>query len=172
MNTEKKIAILGGGSWATAIAKMLLNNTESLNWFMRNEESIKYIKENGRNPRYLTGAELDKDKINLYSDINEAIENSDILIFAIPAAFLKLALSKLKVDIKDKFVVSAIKGIIPDDNMIVGEFFQKIYNVPENSIGVIAGPCHAEVDSLGCNPALRHQRPGHVRPGVLDELCG
>ncbi len=148
MSTEKRIGVLGGGSWATAIVKILTENVTSLNWFMRNEDTIDFIKEHHHNPRYITAASLEVDKINFFNDINKLVQNSDIIIFVIPAIYLKAALSKLTVSIEDKFVVSAIKGIIPDDNMIVGNYFHKKYNVPTNSIGVISGPCHAEEVAL------------------------
>ncbi len=148
MLSNLKIAIIGGGSWATALAKMLLTNIDSLNWYLRKPESIALFKQFGHNPFYLRGVEFDTDKINFYHNINAIVEDSDILIFAIPSAFLKTGLEKLTVDISDKFVVSAIKGIVPEDNLIIGEFFNKHYNVSFENIGVIAGPCHAEEVAL------------------------
>lgn len=148
MNKSSKIAIIGGGSWATAIAKILMENVAEINWYMRNPDTIEQFKELGHNPRYITSAEFDIDKINFFHNIDEVVTNSDIIIFAIPSAFLKNALKNLTVSIKDKFVVSAIKGIVPDENMIIGEFFIEKYNVPINNIGVISGPCHAEEVAL------------------------
>ncbi|MDP4183773.1 MAG: NAD(P)H-dependent glycerol-3-phosphate dehydrogenase [Bacteroidota bacterium] len=148
MLSKSKIAVVGSGSWATAIAKMLMVNIENLNWFIRNPDNVEFFKKFGHNPNYLRGVEFDTDRINFYSDINEVAENSDILIFAIPSAFLKESLQHLTVDIRDKFIVSAIKGIVPEDNLIIGEFFNKFYHVPYESIGVIAGPCHAEEVAL------------------------
>lgn len=151
MDEKTRIGVLGGGSWATAIVKLLLENLSpesNLNWYMRSTESIEFIKEHHRNPRYLSSVELNINKINLYSDISEAIHNSDVLIFAIPSAFLKKALGKLLVDISGKFIVSAIKGIIPDENLIVGKYFEEIYKIPSTSIGIISGPCHAEEIAL------------------------
>ena len=147
-NTKKRIAVLGGGSWATAIIKMLLNNESKVNWFMRNSDTINSIKTFHRNPRYLSSANLEVEKIDFFNDINEICEKSDVLIFAIPSAFLKLALSNLKVNIENKIIVSAIKGIVPDENMIIARFFHKKYNVPYPSIVVISGPCHAEEVAL------------------------
>jgi len=144
MNESSKIAIIGGGSWATAIAKILRENDVELNWYMRNVDTSSQFKKLGHNPRYLTDVDFDIDKIKFYNDINQIVEDSDLIIFAIPSAFLKNALSKLTVELKDKFIVSAIKGIVPDENMIIGDFFHHIYQVPTDSIGVISGPCHAE----------------------------
>lgn len=148
MNNEKRIGVIGGGSWATAIVKILTENLTSLNWFMRNDDTIDYIKKHHHNPRYITAAGIEVGKINFFNDINKLVQNSDVIIFVIPTIYLKAALSKLNESIENKFVVSAIKGIIPDDNMIVGNYFHKKYNVPLNSIGVISGPCHAEEVAL------------------------
>ncbi|MDM8159105.1 NAD(P)H-dependent glycerol-3-phosphate dehydrogenase [Labilibaculum sp. K2S] len=148
MNKSSKIAIIGGGSWATAIAKIFMENVAEINWYMRNPDTIDQFKELGHNPRYITSAEFDIDKINFSHNIDEIVTNSDIIIFAIPSAFLKNALKNLTVSLKDKFVVSAIKGIVPDENMIIGEFFNEKYNVPIDNIGVISGPCHAEEVAL------------------------
>ncbi len=148
MFTNQRIAIIGSGSWATALAKILLNNIGSINWFVRNSDNIQYFKTNGHNPNYLCDVIFDVEKINFYNDINEIAENSDILIFVIPSAFLKDSLKDLTVDISKKFVVSAIKGIVPDDNLIVGKFINQRFSVPLDSIGIIAGPCHAEEVAL------------------------
>nr|WP_320118161.1 NAD(P)H-dependent glycerol-3-phosphate dehydrogenase [uncultured Marinifilum sp.] len=144
MNESSKIAIIGGGSWATAIAKILMENVQEINWYMRNPDTIKQFKQLSHNPRYITGAEFDIDKINFTDNIDQVVLNSDLIIFAIPSAFLKNALKKLTVSLENKFIVSAIKGIVPDENQIIGEFFNEKYNVPIDNIGVISGPCHAE----------------------------
>jgi len=144
MKDQPAIAILGGGSWATAIIKMLMVNTSRINWYMRSQEKISYIQTHHNNPYYLSSVDLNLEKIKLYNDISEAIKNSDILIFAIPAPFLQDALQKLNVDISDKIIVSAIKGIVPDGNLIIGEFFHQKYKVPLDSMVIISGPCHAE----------------------------
>ncbi|WP_461632075.1 NAD(P)H-dependent glycerol-3-phosphate dehydrogenase [Labilibaculum euxinus] len=148
MNKSSKIAIIGGGSWATAIAKIFMENVAEINWYMRNPDTIDQFKELGHNPRYITSAEFDIDKINFSHNIDEIVTNSDIIVFAIPSAFLKNALKNLTVNLEDKFIVSAIKGIVPDENMIIGEFFNEKYNVPIDNIGIISGPCHAEEVAL------------------------
>jgi len=142
MDESSRVGIIGSGSWATAIAKMVMNNVLELNWYFRNP------KQNGHNPNYLTSVDFDTDRIHFYSDIDQIVEESDILIIAIPSAFLKDALQELSISLKDKFVVSAVKGLIPDENMIVGTFFNKVHEVPLDNIGVISGPCHAEEVAL------------------------
>ncbi len=148
---NKKIAVLGGGSWATAIVQLLSENISSRNkihWYMRNEDAIKNIEEHDRNPKYLSGIELNNNVLQLSSDINKVAAEADVLIFAIPSAFLHNALAKMTVDISNKLIVSAIKGIVPDENLIIAEYFNKHYNVPLESVVVIAGPCHAEEVAL------------------------
>ena len=144
MNPTKKIAVIGGGSWATAIVKMLTATDNVVGWWVRDEKQVQHIKKHHHNPRYLRSVELPVHKIILSSDLNQVIAKADYLIFAVPSAFLKLALENLTVDIKDKVIVSAIKGIVPDDKLIVGEFFNEVYKIPIDQICVITGPCHAE----------------------------
>jgi glycerol-3-phosphate dehydrogenase (NAD(P)+) len=117
-------------------------------WYMRNEEPINHIKTLKHNPNYLTGVEFDLKKLRLTSDINEAVAYADYIIFAIPSAFLSKELEKMTVSIKDKVIFSAIKGIVPETSLIVGEHFHKKYDIPYENIGVITGPCHAEEVAL------------------------
>jgi glycerol-3-phosphate dehydrogenase (NAD(P)+) len=148
MNEKSKIGVIGGGSWATAIAKIALTNTENINWYMRRQEQIDEFIRLSKNPSYLTGVKFDTDRINFTSDINKLVRNSDIIIFATPSPFLKLHLKKLKLKLDNKFIVSAIKGIVPDENMIVSDYFEQAYGVPKNNIAALAGPCHAEEVAL------------------------
>jgi len=148
LNNNFKIGVIGGGSWATAIVKMLCENVDSVNWWMRNEEAIEHINSYGHNPNYISDAELKKSKLNLSSDINEVVKNSDFLVLAVPSAFLKSTLQSLEIPLKDKIIISAIKGIVPENNTIVGEFIHNQYDVPYENIGVITGPCHAEEVAL------------------------
>lgn len=140
-----KIGVIGSGSWATALAKLLLNNCESINWFIRNQADIDYFKEYTNNPKYLTSVDFDVKKINFYNSIKECVAASDFLILAIPSAFLHDSFAGLTgKEFENKILFSAIKGIVPQQNLIVGEYLNKIYNVPLQNIGVITGPCHAE----------------------------
>ncbi len=148
MDETSKVGIIGSGSWATAIAKLLLNNVSSINWHFRNKEFIDKFRQYKHNPNYLTGIEFNMDDIFLSTDINEIVEKSDILVIAIPSAFLKDILKPLTIPLKNKFVVSAIKGLVPDENLIIGSYINKYYEVPPESLGVISGPCHAEEVAL------------------------
>ncbi|HWS59950.1 MAG TPA: NAD(P)H-dependent glycerol-3-phosphate dehydrogenase [Flavobacterium sp.] len=148
MAENLKFAVIGGGSWATAIAKMLCVNLEEISWYMRNEDAIEHLKTHHHNPNYLSSVEFDIKKLKLTSDINEAVAYADYIIFAIPSAFLNGELEKLTVSFEGKVVFSAIKGIVPETSLIVGEHFNKTYNIPFENIGVITGPCHAEEVAL------------------------
>ena len=144
MNNHSKVAVLGGGSWATAIVKMLCENLDTVGWYMRSTYAAEHINQNKHNPNYLSSAELHPSQLELSNDINKVVSNYDILIFAIPSAFLTLELEKLTETLEHKIVFSAIKGIVPETGLIVGEHFYEKYNVPYKNIGVITGPCHAE----------------------------
>lgn len=127
---------------------MLLNNVTTLNWYVRSQKSIDSFRLTRRNPNYLTSVEFDVSKILFSNDINEVVRNSDVIILAVPSAFLKSALENLVEPMSDKYIISAIKGLVPDENMIVGSWVHKRLGVPIDHIGVISGPCHAEEVAL------------------------
>jgi glycerol-3-phosphate dehydrogenase (NAD(P)+) len=143
-----KFAVLGGGSWATALVKMLCENLEEVTWYMRNTEALRYISEHGHNPNYLSSVSFNTSRLRLTDQIDEAVSGAEVLIFAIPSAFLEGELSKISASLEGKVIVSAIKGIVPESGKIVGEHFHDKYNIPYKNIGVIAGPCHAEEVAL------------------------
>ncbi|HPC26025.1 MAG TPA: NAD(P)-binding domain-containing protein, partial [Paludibacteraceae bacterium] len=148
MNVKGKIAVIGGGSWATAIAKIVLTNEDTINWYMRRQEQIDEFIRLSKNPSYLTGVKFDTERINFTNDINKVVRSSDLLIFATPSPFLKQHLKKLRVKLNKKFIVSAIKGIVPDENLTVTEYFQQFYGILPENLAVLAGPCHAEEIAL------------------------
>ena len=144
MHSKIKVAVIGGGSWATAIVKMLCENMNEVGWYMRSQYIIEHIKQNKHKPNYLSSAYFDPNKLFFSENINEIINYADYLIFAVPSAFVQSELEKINVSLKDKVIFSAIKGIVPESGMIVGEHFHEKMKVPFESIGVITGPCHAE----------------------------
>lgn len=147
-NLNPNFAVIGGGSWATAIVKMLCENVPVVHWYMRNKEIIHHIQKEHHNPNYLSAVEFYPKQLRLSSDINKVIEASDILIFVVPSAFLMTELKKIKTDISSKIIFSAIKGIVPESQLLVGEHFNTKHNIPLEQIGVITGPCHAEEVAL------------------------
>lgn len=148
MASELKYAVFGNGSWATAIVKMLCEKTPSVGWYVRKPQTIEYILKEQHNPSYLSSVEFDVHKLKLSSDINEVAASADVLVFAIPSAFMYAQLKKLNTDISNKIILSAVKGIIPETGLLVGEHFHQHRDVPFDQIAVLAGPCHAEEVAL------------------------
>lgn len=151
-STPKNIAVLGGGSWGTAIVKMLTEqlrhatgNINRLQWWLRKQETVDYVKANRHNPNYISSVEIHPELVEISADIKAILATSDLVVLAVPSAFLKDALSPLSAeDFKDKFVVSAIKGLLPHSKQIVADFMMTEYGVPYHNLMVISGPCHAE----------------------------
>ena len=149
MKTAERIAVIGGGSWATAIVKLLCNTQEKVNWWMRSESSVAHIKQFKHNPKYLQSVEFNLDKLVVSTDLNHVIATADIVIIATPSAFLTEAFSAIPAGLFDgKIVFSAVKGIIPEYNAIPARFIHKTFGTPYDQIGIICGPCHAEEVAL------------------------
>ena len=143
------IAVIGGGSWATALVKILCNNRDKVFWFMRNEEAVKHLLAYRHNPHYLQSVEFDLNKIEVSSNLSDTISKADVLIVATPSAFLvKLFENTTPELFKGKVVYSAVKGIVPEYNAIPARFFHKTFGTPYSDIGIISGPCHAEEVAL------------------------
>ena len=143
-----KIAIIGGGSWATAIAKIVVGHTHHIGWYMRRDDRIEDFKRLGHNPAYLVGLRFDTNEISFSSDINNIVDKYDTLVFVTPSPYLKNHLKKLKTRIKDKYVITAIKGIVPDENLVCSEYFHQVYDVPYSNLACLGGPSHAEEVAL------------------------
>ena len=143
-----KIAIIGGGSWATAIAKIVVGHTHHIGWYMRRNDRIDDFKRLGHNPAYLVSVRFNTDEIFFSSDINEIVQLYDTLVFVTPSPYLKNHLRKLKTRLRDKFIVTAIKGIVPDENVVCSEYFHQVYDVPYENLACLAGPSHAEEVAL------------------------
>lgn len=149
MSYPGKIAVMGGGSWATALAKLLLQNCDTILWYMRRDDRIADFKRLRHNPVYLSDVEFDIERIEFSSDINAVCEAADTLLLAMPSPYMKEHLKKITVDLSQKCIVSAIKGIVPDENAIVTDYMQSRYGVSPDRMVVIGGPCHAEEVALG-----------------------
>lgn len=146
-----KIGVIGSGSWATAMIKMLTDNHQDkqINWWVRKQEDIDYIQAYHHNPSYLSAVEIKLANNRLFNDAKEVIQQSDIIILNTPAAYLEDALAEVTAaDMQGKIIVSAIKGIIPSIKKIVGEFLIDDYGIAVEDVVVIGGPCHAEEVSL------------------------
>ena len=181
-----KIAVLGGGSWATALVKMLTENLDEVHWYMRSVYALEHIKREGQNPNYLSSVQLNTDYLKLTNNINDAVDSCELLVFVIPSAFLEAELKKLTVSLEGKTIFSAIKGIVPESGKIVGEHFHDKYAIPYDSIGVITGPCHAEEVALerlsyltiACSDESKatllatHLQSHYIRTKISDDIIG
>lgn len=148
IDKTSRIAVIGSGSWATALVKIILENNSRAGWYVRDKEAADHIREHKTNPRYLRDIHFDTGRLDISNDINEVVSGADIIILAVPSLYLKSTLEPLSVSLKDKFVVSAIKGIVADEYITVAEYINQKYDVPFDSIGIITGPCHAEEVAL------------------------
>lgn len=157
-----RIGIIGSGSWATAIAKMLLENVSQINWFFRRKDTIEQFQKLNANPRYLQSVEFDKNRIQFYSNVNDLIKDSDIIVLAVPSAFLPDIIKRSKRFLTNKLILSGIKGIVSKENLLVAEYLNKNFRIPHEDIGIIAGPCHAEEVAL--------EKLSYITIACLDEI--
>jgi len=186
MDSELKYAVFGSGSWATAIVKMLCENLDEVGWYMRSIYAKEHLLKHQHNPNYLSSVEFNLEQLKLGNDINKTAEYADVLIFVIPSAFIYAELEKLTVDISDKIVVSAIKGIIPETGLLLGEHFHDNFNIPFENIAVIAGPCHAEevalerlsyltiscADAKKAQEIANHLSSNYIKTKISDDIIG
>ena len=148
MDNCGKIAIIGGGSWATAIAKIVVQHTHHIGWYMRRDDQIADFRRLSHNPSYLTSVHFDTSEIHFESDLNKIVQLYDTLVFVVPSPYLKNHLKRLKTRIKDKFIITAIKGIVPDENLVCSEYFHQVFDVPYENLACLGGPSHAEEVAL------------------------
>ena len=144
MSFDKNIGVLGAGSWGTALVKMLSENCDKIFWYSRNDIQIKEIIKTKKNPKYLKDLEIDTDKISISSNLNLIIDNSDILIIAIPSPYIEKSLNKHKTALESKIIFSGSKGVIPESHLVITEHLHKKYNIPYENLGILSGPTHAE----------------------------
>ncbi len=153
LGKESRCAVIGHGSWATGLVKILTdsNGIESgkrIGWFVRNPEVLETLREEGRNTRYLSDVEFDTGRLDISDDIDHIVGGADIVILAAPSAFLKNFLDGLTVPLSEKFVISAIKGIVPGNYLSVTEYLARTHGLTPDRMGVVGGPCHAEEIAL------------------------
>ncbi len=186
MEDKLRFGVFGGGSWGTAIVKMLTENLDQVGWYMRSDSAIRHIIKEGHNPNYLSSVEFEVSQLHLSHDINEIVEVSDVLIFAIPSAFLEGELQQLTASLEGKIIFSAIKGIVPESGLIVGEHFHEKYQIPFENIGVLTGPCHAEevalerlsyltiacADAKKAKMVAKHLKSEYIRTKISDDIIG
>ncbi len=142
-------ALIGYGSWATAVAGLITANGNELNWYIRNDEVREGLRCDGHNPKYLSELEFDRSLIRPLADVNEAVRGVKYVFISVPSAFLKTFLAPLSESLEDKVIVSAIKGIVPDECKTISEYLHDTYGISFSKICMIAGPSHAEEVSMG-----------------------
>lgn len=145
MPANNTIAVIGAGSWGTALVKLLSTNAPRVGWWVRRAETIAHITKYGHNPDYISAAQFEVERLAMDTDIHAVVKAADILVIAVPSAFLKATMEQLDpAELKGKKLFSAVKGIVPETNQIVGEYLFQHWGVAEDDFGVICGPCHAE----------------------------
>ncbi len=141
---ELKFAMIGSGSWATSLVTLLMNHQPEIYWYIRDQKNIDYIRKYSHPRLYLPTVTMFPDRLRMSSDINEVVRSADVLIFCIPSAFFIGEASKITEPLGDKFVISAIKGFVCQDNITIAEYFNRVQGLPFDRIGVLSGPSHAE----------------------------
>lgn len=147
MNSLGKIGIIGGGSWATALAKIVLSTQGRISWCLRTEGHIREFQRLGHNPTYLTSVAFDIGRIDFFeeADVNDFLRSCDTVILAVPSPYAKGYLKRMRNSVlRSKLVINAIKGMVPDENMLISDYLHQIKELPQSQIGVVSGPCHAE----------------------------
>ena len=148
MKKNYTYGVIGSGSWATALIKILSENVKEINWYVRNSENIDFIKTNSHNPNYLSSVNLDLSKLKISEDISKVAQNSDVIIIAIPSEYVNSEMKKINIDISEKIIICALKGLVQETNLLFGKHMNKFFNVAKNNFLVIGGPCHAEEVAL------------------------
>ena len=139
------IGVIGNGSWATALVKILTDNHCKVNWWIRNATSIDYIKRRRHNPNYLSSAYFDLSLLNMHDEVQEVIDASDLIVMAVPSAFILDVLKVVDVNsLKNKKILSAIKGLVPGEDALLNEYLSKHFDLPLQNYFAVLGPCHAE----------------------------
>src|SRR5687768_13827376 len=140
-----RFAVIGSGSWATALAKLLTDNKHEINWWVRKQETANHIKQRHHNPNHLSSVYFDSSLVNLYMDINEVVRVSDCLIIAVPSAYIDATFNNIDgAVLKDKKIISAVKGILPENNLLLNQYLEQRFNFPLSDYFTVMGPCHAE----------------------------
>ena len=151
---------MGGGSWATALAKLMLQSQPAITWYMRRDDRIDDFKRLRHNPAYLTDVEFDIDRIDFSSDINYVCNKADTLLLVMPSPYFKDHADKITADISRKNIVSAVKGIVPDTNELITDYMTRVFGTAPDRTLVVSGPCHAEEVAL--------DRPSYLTIGCND----
>ena len=172
ISPKATIGVLGSGSWATALVKILTDSKLHVNWYVRDQEQAKKTKSSSRNPNYLSEVKFRPRRITVSNDINEVVSKSEWLVIAIPSVYLESELKKINQPLKDKIIVSGVKGFIPETQLIVGEHLHQHYQLPWEQFVVIGGPSHAEEIALERLSYLTLASKNKVKATQLHQVLG
>jgi glycerol-3-phosphate dehydrogenase (NAD(P)+) len=172
ISPKATIGVLGSGSWATALVKILTDSKLHVNWYVRDQKQAKKTKSSSRNPNYLSEVKFRPRRITVSNDINEVVSKSEWLVTAIPSVYLESELKKINQPLKDKIIVSGVKGFIPETQLIVGEHLHQHYQLPWEQFVVIGGPSHAEEIALERLSYLTLASKNKVKATQLHQLLG
>ena len=172
ISPKATIGVLGSGSWATALVKILTDSKLHVNWYVRDQKQAKKTKSSSRNPNYLSEVKFRPRRITVSNDINEVVSKSEWLVTAIPSVYLESELKKINQPLKDKIIVSGVKGFIPETQLIVGEHLHQYYQLPWEQFVVIGGPSHAEEIALERLSYLTLASKDKVKATKLHQLLG
>lgn len=163
------IGVLGSGSWATAIVKILTENSkETIHWWVREEQIIHGLTNDGNNPLYLSEIFFDTSRLAVSNDINEVVDSCDDLFLVIPSAFVASALKSVpKEKWANKRIHSAVKGIEPASNLIVTDYLEQMLGIAPEQMSVISGPSHAEETA---RKKLTFLTVGSVNPDLVEQV--
>jgi len=186
MIDENNIAVLGAGSWGTAIVKMLSENTSKILWYVRDSKQVDQIIKTRSNPKYLKNLELNIEKLLVSDDLDFIIKKSKIIILAIPSPFIEHSLEKYKDDLNQKIIFSASKGVIPKSHLVITAHLNKYYNIPYKNLGIISGPTHAEEvaseklsyltigssNEVICDFLSKKLQSSYIKTSISDDVIG
>lgn len=140
-----RIGIIGSGSWATALAKIVTDNNLHINWWVRSEQIVHHLLQRKHNPQYLSSVYFNSALLSLSTDVSKVVADSDCIVIAVPSAYVVDTLRPLPPGCFDgKKVVSAVKGILPDQNILLNDYLKQQYGLPLHDYHTVMGPCHAE----------------------------
>lgn len=182
-----RFGVIGSGSWATALAKIITDKKQPVNWWVRNAETIAFFMKKSHNPHYLNSARFDTSLLHLSTDVREVVRNSDVLVIAIPSAYAASSLAGLTAeDWKDKKVISAIKGLLPEKNILLNYYMQEEFGLGLEDYFAVLGPCHAEevaeeklsyltfsgIDTTTATSIAEHFRTDYINTVVNHDILG
>jgi len=182
-----RVAVIGGGTWATAIIKILSTNLEHIHWWVREEEIVEGVTKYGHNPLYLSSVFINPKEVKVTQDIRQAVAKSDYIVVVSPSAFLHKTLEPLqKSKLNRKKIIIAVKGIVPETMQVVTEYLRSQFSIPFGNMALISGPSHAEevsqeklsfLTSVSTNLELaetvsRFFKNRYVRTSVSNDIMG